>query len=488
MCRSVDLRLAALRTEALGGARSSEESADPGGRALGIESPTALGRARFEPRPLLGRQRAEEDPAVRRGFQAQAVAELAECRASFRARAVTISGASPFARGAHDRAGLLAQALGRRREGLGVLAGQRTLAFGELEAAHELPRICLPRLCAALETGGSAVSAPNFVPVRCPGMPTVGVGEACDERDPGDPEEHGNRMGLHVRVPFLGRDLEPAGPLEVPLALCRSTRASGLRPARRMFARMSARHEVLLAVVGDVHANWRFLERVLARAVEARVDGILLVGDLGSHDLAHVARRNPERDARYLASIDQLVLRVERCGVPFAFVPGNHDLPDLAHDRNADGRVLDVAGLRVAGVGGAGPQRFGFAYEWNEDEIRARVVPECDVLLVHTPPARTPLDLLASRDEHVGSEAIRERALAHDGVLVCGHIHESPGAVELGRCLCLNAGGLGAPYGRAQIGFVRRSDALVGGWEVIHEDLASGVVRSFVRTDRQRSP
>ncbi len=247
---------------------------------------------------------------------------------------------------------------------------------------------------------------------------------------------------------------------------------------------MEPRHDVRLAVIGDVHASWRLLDRVLERAVAARVDGILLVGDLGSHDLAHVARRTPARDARYHASIEILLQRVASCGVPYAFVPGNHDLPELAHERNADGRVLDVAGLRVAGIGGAGPQRFGFAYEWDEDEIRARTVPECDVLLVHAPPARTPLDMLASGTEHVGSEAIRERALAHDGVLVCGHIHESPGAVELGRCLCLNAGGLGAPYGRAQIGFVRRSESLAGGWDASHEDLTSGKVRSFSRTAR----
>jgi Icc-related predicted phosphoesterase len=201
------------------------------------------------------------------------------------------------------------------------------------------------------------------------------------------------------------------------------------------------------------------------------------VGDLGSHDLAHVLARTPARDARYLASIDELMRRVESCGVPYAFVPGNHDLPQLDHPRNADGRLLDVAGLRVHGIGGAGPGRFGFAYEWDEDEIRARPAPECDVLLVHAPPARTPLDRLASRDEHVGSEAIRERALRHDGVLVCGHIHESPGAVQLGRCLCLNAGGLGAPYARAQIGFVRRSRALPELWEAAHEDLAQGTVR-----------
>lgn len=245
---------------------------------------------------------------------------------------------------------------------------------------------------------------------------------------------------------------------------------------------MEMRHDVLLAVVGDVHATWRLLDRVLARAVEARVDGILLVGDLGSHDLAHVARRTPERDARYRASIDELVRRVEACRVPYAFVPGNHDLPDIDHPRNADRRVLDVAGLRVAGIGGAGPARFGFAYEWGEDEIRARDVPACDVLLVHTPPARTPLDLVESRDAHVGSEAIRERALAHDGVLVCGHIHEAPGAVQLGRCLCLNAGGLGVPYGRAQIGYVRRSSELAGAWEVAHEEFAKGARRDWRRS------
>ncbi len=244
------------------------------------------------------------------------------------------------------------------------------------------------------------------------------------------------------------------------------------------------RPDVLLAVVGDVHATWRLLDRVLERAVAARADGILLVGDLGSHDLAHVARRTPERDARYLASIELLIAKVEQCGVPYAFVPGNHDLPDLAHARNVDGRVLEVAGLRVAGIGGAGPGRFGFAYEWSENEIRARTLPECDVILSHTPPARTPLDLVDSRDEHVGSEAIRERAMEHDGVLVCGHIHESPGAVQLGRCLCLNAGGLGAPYGRAQIGYVRRSDALAGGWEVTHEDLQSRAVQTYGRDAR----
>jgi predicted phosphodiesterase len=64
-------------------------------------------------------------------------------------------------------------------------------------------------------------------------------------------------------------------------------------------------------------------------------------------------------------------------------------------------------------------------------------------------------------------------------VLVCGHIHESPSAVQLARCLCLNAGGLGEPWGRAQAGFVVwRAD---GRHVAEHEDLAGGAARRWTR-------
>jgi hypothetical protein len=106
------------------------------------------------------------------------------------------------------------------------------------------------------------------------------------------------------------------------------------------------------------------------------------------------------------------------------------------------------------------------------------------VLLCHAPPLETPLDALARSGRHVGSLALREIAERHDGVYVCGHIHESPGAVQIGRCLCLNVGGLGEPYGRAQLGFLRYTSGLPGGWEASHEDLESGSVRSWRRTER----
>lgn len=223
-----------------------------------------------------------------------------------------------------------------------------------------------------------------------------------------------------------------------------------------------------VAVIGDVHANFELLDLVLARLERANVDGVLLVGDLGSHALSYASRRTPERDALYLRSVEEVLARARRVHPSVLYVPGNHDLPELDFEGNADRRVLELAGVRVGGIGGAGPGKFGFAYEWNEGDVRARPPLSCEIVLSHTPPARTPLDRLHDGRTHVGSEAIREVALAHSGVLVCGHIHEAPGVFRLGNCLCLNAGGLGAPFAKPQVGFVRRR---AGAWSVHHERL-----------------
>ena len=240
--------------------------------------------------------------------------------------------------------------------------------------------------------------------------------------------------------------------------------------------------DTILAVIGDVHASWKRLELVLARIAERGVNGVLLVGDLGEPTPRFNGRDNFDRRVRYIASLERILEEVGATGLPFAWVPGNHDLPDAPGAGNCDGRVADVAGLRIHGIGGAGPERFGFPYEWDEREIRARAEPECDVILTHCPPARTPLDRVPTSGANVGSEAIRERAERHSGVLVCGHIHESPGAVQLNSCLCLNVGGLGEPWGRAQVGFVEwRAD---GRHVAVHEDLERGISQRWTREIR----
>jgi len=227
----------------------------------------------------------------------------------------------------------------------------------------------------------------------------------------------------------------------------------------------------LFAVVGDVHAHLGHLERVLARVVQAGADAILLVGDLAC--AGHRYQRSAVTEATYLCDVAGVMKRVRDVGLPVRYVPGNHDLPTLSEPGNLDGRMEEICGLRVAGIGGAGPDIFGFPYEWDEDQIDQLDLPDCDILLAHCPPRNTPLDR-TRYGHHVGSEAIRSRAF-NSSVLVCGHIHEAAGVFQLGDCICLNAGGLGMPFGRAQVGFVQ------GTRKVWLEDLERGDQVQLVR-------
>ena len=229
------------------------------------------------------------------------------------------------------------------------------------------------------------------------------------------------------------------------------------------------------AVIGDVHAHMDNLRRVLDRIQQTPVDAVLMVGDLacaGHRDRTMASLR------RYREQV-AAVLDAVRAAVPdrpVCYVPGNHDLQALRLPTNVDGVVWEgPGGLRITGLGGTNPPARGFPYEWTEDELRARPTLDADILISHCPPARTPLDFARGAGRHVGSEAVRERAEALRGVLVCGHIHESAGVVQLNDCLCMNAGGLGRPHGGPQVGFVRGLDEL---W---HEDLDTGQIQHLRR-------
>lgn len=239
-----------------------------------------------------------------------------------------------------------------------------------------------------------------------------------------------------------------------------------------------------LAVIGDIHGTIPVLEQVV-EAIGARgADGVLLVGDLG-RGLGRGTRFNAEQKKNYAQSLKDVMGVVGRLALPVAWVPGNHDPAGLKGPGNADGRCVEVAGLRVVGIGGAGPDRRGWCYEWQEEDIRALQLPEADILLAHAPPARTILDWVPRAACHAGSEALRERAFAHRGLYVCGHIHESPGILQLGHCLCMNVGGLGRPFGRAQLGWVERSQGID---RVELHDLTTGVRREAVRSDEFAEP
>lgn len=226
-----------------------------------------------------------------------------------------------------------------------------------------------------------------------------------------------------------------------------------------------------LAVIGDVHANFKNLSEVLEYIPEEGCSGILLVGDIGANLFERGAPIDCKAKGLYLRSVERVLNRVSDLSLPYAYVPGNHDLKSLSLSGNCDGNLLGVGGFSVFGIGGAGPARFGFPYEWDEVDIEKIDVPDCDVILSHAPPIGTLLDVVAGKASYAGSSAIRAKLDNHSGFFVCGHIHESVAIEVVGKSLCFNVGALGHPYGKAQVGFLIEEE-----WErkAIHVNLSEG--------------
>ncbi|HXV77017.1 MAG TPA: metallophosphoesterase [Candidatus Polarisedimenticolaceae bacterium] len=211
-----------------------------------------------------------------------------------------------------------------------------------------------------------------------------------------------------------------------------------------------------IVVIGDVHGEQQRLARVLSWIADEPPALALLVGDLAVDPPWRAPLRLRERGA-HDRSVREVLARVRAAlGCPVLFVPGNHDLPDpdpAAVGTNCDGSVVDCAGLRVGGLGGAGPARFGFPYEWGERDASAALAAlsaageRIDLLVCHAPPHGSTLDRI-HRGEHVGSRAVREWVVAaRPRLAVFGHIHEAWGLERLDGVPCLNAGALGEPFG-----------------------------------------
>ncbi len=187
---------------------------------------------------------------------------------------------------------------------------------------------------------------------------------------------------------------------------------------------------------------------------------ILAVSD--EPDYALAADPSPARSARLIVAcgdlpFDYLGTLMNALDAPLVFVPGNHD-PDVSGYRtsrggltlragmparapwpdgaiNADGRVIDVAGLRLAGLGGClryspGPNQYTDRQQARRAmALRARVAwhghrgGDVDVLLAHAPPRGVGDD---DDPAHRGFTALHGLVDAlRPAVLLHGHVHPS---------------------------------------------------------------
>lgn len=149
---------------------------------------------------------------------------------------------------------------------------------------------------------------------------------------------------------------------------------------------------------------------------------------------------------------DYLEYLVSRLDVPLLYVPGNHDASLTPRDMtwmplrtelpipgpqgcdNIDGRLVDVRGLRIAGLGGSlrykeGPNQYSQAQMGRRAlklEVRLRLKRpragrKLDVLVTHAPP----FGLAEAEDAaHVGFLAVLRLVQSfHPLLAVHGHIH-----------------------------------------------------------------
>lgn len=199
-------------------------------------------------------------------------------------------------------------------------------------------------------------------------------------------------------------------------------------------------------VIGDLHGATDRLAAIVETVAAETVAGVFLVGDFAAFDGAHY-RHHPALVQQELARCLKILAPLQ---AECLWVPGNHDPRGLSGPGNCDRRTIRLGDLSVYGIGGAGPEAFGFPYEWRDEEIDSLAIGDVAVLLSHTPPLET-LDRTRS-GFHAGSASIRRHALQSARVVLCGHIHESPGVARLGDALVLNPGALGLPFGVLQYG------------------------------------
>lgn len=220
-----------------------------------------------------------------------------------------------------------------------------------------------------------------------------------------------------------------------------------------------------IGCVGDLHGALGSLRTVLEHLRTADVEGILLTGDFARGPL------NADPAFGNTASPAELLDLVTSAWANVLLVPGNHDDPALGGSVSVDGRETSWLGWRVAGVGGSPFTGGHFPYEWSDDRIDLTAWQAPNILLAHSPPLGSGLDVIKS-GKAVGSKAVREVAERMNGLLVCGHIHEAVGVAQIGQCLCYNAGSLGRPFGAVQCG-VASFDDETGTWQVEHIRLSS---------------
>jgi hypothetical protein len=169
--------------------------------------------------------------------------------------------------------------------------------------------------------------------------------------------------------------------------------------------------------------------------------------------------------------LDLAAERLAGSGIRLYAMEGNDDPPELygmLRDTNVltetEDRLVDLGeGITMVSYGYSNPTPWHTPRELEDGELERRIDklasqvtrPERAIFNLHVPPARTAIDKAPALDgslkpvvkggavvmQSVGSEGVRRLLAKHEPMLgLHGHIHESRGAIRLGRTLAVNPG------------------------------------------------
>jgi len=203
-----------------------------------------------------------------------------------------------------------------------------------------------------------------------------------------------------------------------------------------------------LLALSDIHSNFSAIE-MLREKIKGEKDSIELIavaGDITSYG----SRDDAEKGLQELEKICRKIF----------FVPGNLDTREVLELFEEKGLSLhakkqEFKEYNFIGFGGSVKSVGDIVFEEKEIYETLRKLfkeagsPSKTILLTHSPPKNTPLDLTHS-GIHVGSDAVRKIIEEEQPLLqLCGHVHEAGGETKLGKTKCVNIGPL--RYGVASI-------------------------------------
>ena len=177
-----------------------------------------------------------------------------------------------------------------------------------------------------------------------------------------------------------------------------------------------------LLAIADLHGYMPALRNILEAVPLEEIDLVLFAGDVTNFGPVS------ELEEAMNVLVDKRVLAV----------PGNCDLGDVirALDGSAwgiHGRSTAVKGITFAGTGGGHPDLGTI--------LKAAIERDGPLVLVtHAPPSGTGAAQLPNGQDIGSDEVHRAITKLSPALVVCGHVHESPGRFQLGDTVVVNPG------------------------------------------------